>query len=205
MESSFVASRLPLSTNSPVAATSNRSLVERAQRLDPDAFDEITDAFTARLYGFFHRMLGRQADAEDLVQEVFIRVVRTITDYRDDGRFEGWLFKIAGNLARDRIRRDRGAPQLADGQPQVRLREVADSRSDVETLDGATTRGEELDDLQRLLERLPAVEREVVLMRHFGGLSFQEIAEYTDSPLGTVLSRAHRGLTKLRGWVEPQK
>ena len=66
----------------------------------------------------------------------------------------------------------------------------------------ALERREDTDRLQKCLAKLPSVEREVILMRHYGELSFAEIAEYTAAPLGTVLARAHRGLAKLRQWME---
>ncbi len=177
-------------------------VIERARRLDAGAFDEIVDAYTDRLFGFFHRMLGGRSEAEDLVQEVFVRVVRTIGDYRDNGRFEAWLFKIAGNLARDRIRKERGAPVLEDDDRAAEISAPPDRFHDRQA---TMERAEQADRVQALLDRLPSLEREVVLLRHFGELSFQEIAEYTGSPLGTVLSRAHRGLSKLRGWMESQR
>jgi len=172
--------------------------IDRAKRLDPEAFDAIVELYASRLFGFFHRMLGRPDDAEDLVQEVFVRVVRTIQDYREDGRFESWLFKIAGNLARDRLRR----PEIG---PTEQLDEGSAGRTVDEEMDAPIDRAEESNRLQGLLARLPTVEREVVLLRHFGELSFAEIADYTQAPLGTVLSRAHRGLTKLRQWMESQR
>lgn len=69
-------------------------------------------------------------------------------------------------------------------------------------VDDGLERREEMDRLQPFLAKLPSVEREAVLMRHYGELSFAEIAEYTAAPLGTVLSRVHRGLAKLREWME---
>lgn len=84
-------------------------VIRRARELDAEAFDEIVDAYAGRLYGFFHCMLGRREEAEDLVQEVFVRVVKSIPEYREEGRFEAWLFRIAGNLVRDRLRRPTAA------------------------------------------------------------------------------------------------
>src|SRR3990172_5771299 len=141
------------------------SIIERAKRLDPEAFDEIVDAYSARLFGFFHRMLGRKEEAEDFVQEVFVRVVRTIKDYRDDGRFESWLFRIAGNLCRDRIRRERGAPAM-EGDDALAAKDRPYSQKAGGPALGVE-RTELMDRLQQLLDRLPSMEREVILMRHF--------------------------------------
>ncbi len=89
-------------------------LICRAQSGDPTAFDRLVDLFAGRLFGFLFRMTGSRHDAEDLMQEVFLRVVRTIGAYQHDGRFEGWIFRIATNLVRDRIRRaGRGPKEVA--------------------------------------------------------------------------------------------
>ncbi|MCH7813026.1 MAG: sigma-70 family RNA polymerase sigma factor, partial [Planctomycetes bacterium] len=87
-------------------------LIDRAQRRDPQAFDDLVERYGRRLFGYLYRLTGSRDDADDLLQEVFVRLVRTIGSYQHDGRFEGWLFRIATNLARDRIRRIRRAPAV---------------------------------------------------------------------------------------------
>ena len=80
-------------------------LIARAQQRDPAAFDAIVQAYSVRLYGYFYRLTGVSHDAEDLLQELFVRLVRRIGEYQHDGRFDAWLFQIATNLVRDRLRR----------------------------------------------------------------------------------------------------
>lgn len=173
---------------------------EGARSLDPAAFDRIVEEFAPRLHGFFRRYLGDSPDVEDLVQEVFIRVVRTIGEYQERGRFEPWLFRIAGNLARDRFRKAASGPRLVAAEDAGDALGAIADRSAPRL--AAFERAEQSDRLQSAMQRLPESEREVVLMRHYGELSFAEIAALTDAPLGTVLSRAHRGLAKLREWME---
>jgi RNA polymerase sigma-70 factor (ECF subfamily) len=184
-------------------------IIHRAQRRDPSAFDALVDRYSSRLYGFLFRFIGRAPDAEDLVQEVFVRLVRTIETYEHDGRFEAWLFRIAANLARDRARRLSRTPVIAsldtasdgDGrgqeysQPRLLARGAPHDR--LET-------AEDVDRLQVALTRLPPAEREVVMLRHFSELSFAEIAQIMGTPLGTALARAHRGLAKLRQLMESE-
>ncbi len=176
------------------------SVLRRAKAMDETAFDEIVDAYAGRLYGFFRRMLNASPEAEDLVQEVFVRVVKGISQYREEGRFEAWLFRIAGNLVRDRLRLE----LREDGKGATQGLGDLESRIDARTVGAAVKleHGEDADRLQAFLARLPAAEREVILMRYYGELSFAEIAEYTGAPLGTALARAHRGLGKLRQWME---
>ena len=185
------------------------SVIERAQRLDPDAFDVLVDAYGHRLFGFLYRLTGSREDAEDLVQEVFLRVVRMLPDYTHRGRFEAWLFRIAANLGRDRIRRVRRAPTIISIFRGRDNRDDSDLGGDWDgpdesgtTPDGPLVHREQVDRLQEALSRLPAPEREVIMLRHYSALSFGEIAEVMATPLGTALARAHRGLAKLRRAME---
>lgn len=176
-------------------------VIRRAQRREAAAFDVLVETYSTRLYGYFYRLTGSRHDAEDLLQEVFVRVVRMIGQYEHQDKFDGWLFRIAANLVRDRVRRARhvsgvrlrGPASETGGDP---LDEVADKAADGP--DGSMQRAEEAESLQRAVGQLPEPERQVILLRHFSQLSFREIAEIMGTPLGTALARAHRGLAKLR-------
>ncbi len=181
-------------------------VIHAAQRGDAAAFDRLVDAYAHRITGFLYRMTGSRQDAEDLVQEVFLRLVRTIGGYKHDGRFEAWIFRIAANLARDRVRRAKRAPKfvavktggaIATGDPDETgsLDRVEGSS---EPADAEMERGEQIEALHTALAMLPETEREVMMLRHFSQMSFKEIAEMADMPLGTALARAHRGLARLR-------
>jgi len=174
-------------------------LIRRAQQRRPEAYDELIDAYSPRLYGYFYRLTRSRHDAEDLLQEVFVRLVRTIGDYQHDGRFDAWLFRIAANLVRDRFRRVRTSRQMpgaTDEQGRDLLADVPDEATDSPA--ARLERHEQIDRLQQAISQLPEVEREVILLRHFSQLPFREIADIMDTPLGTALARAHRGLARLR-------
>jgi len=178
-------------------------LIARAQRREPAAFDALINAYGARLYGYFYRLTGSRHDAEDLLQEVFIRLVRMIERYQHDGRFEGWLFRIATNLVRDRVRRSKTGRAATDSLGPRGARSEAESTGDrpdpaAERPSASLERAENLDRLQQAIGQLPEAEREVIMLRHFAQLSFREIADQMGTPLGTALARAHRGLAKLR-------
>jgi len=187
-------------------------VIQGAQRGDPAAFDRLVDAFAHRLSGFVYRMTGSREDADDLVQEVFLRVVRRIAAYEHDGRFEAWIFRIAANLVRDRLRKARRAPKLVSGDADASAGYQADAASGprgldrieakTEPADARMVRCEEVDALESALARLPEAEREVILLRHFSQMSFRQIAELTGTPLGTALARGHRGLARLREMLD---
>lgn len=183
-------------------------LIGRAQRREAAAFDQLVGLYASRLYGYFYRLTGSRDDAEDLLQELFVRVVRMIVHYQHDGRFDGWIFRIAANLVRDRVRQVRrmrpsgdAAPRTADDDEDL-LVNVADAAV-AEPGDRLAT-AEQVDRLQVALGQLPEAERQVILLRHFSGLSFREIAEQMGTPLGTALARAHRGLGHLRELMEQE-
>ncbi len=178
-------------------------LITGAQRGDAAAFDRLVEAFAHRVSGFIFRMTGRREGVEDLVQEVFVRVVRMIGAYEHDGRFEAWIFRIAANLVRDRLRRAKRAPRLVDVGSLSDEEEAGASGLDrlegpSEPADARLVRTEAIDALNGALARLPEAEREVVLLRHFSQMSFREIAVLMGTPIGTALARGHRGLARLR-------
>lgn len=183
-------------------------LVHRAQRREPAAFDALVETYSPRLYGYFYRLTGSRHDAEDLVQELFIRVVRMIGQYEHQDRFDGWVFRIAANLVRDRLRRTRRSTEMQirgggaahPGGDGDLLDDVPDTASP--RADEAIHRDEECDRLQQAIAQLPEAEREVILLRHFSQMPFREIAEVMGTPLGTALARGHRGLARLRELME---
>lgn len=188
----------------PVAemdVTELSDVIARAQARDPDAFDLLIDQYSPRLYGYFYRATGRRPDAEDLLQELFVRLVAMIGQYQHDGRFDAWLFRMATNLIRDRIRRRRNARELPEsslGGPDEQWERLGQAGDDVVTPGQRMDAAEEVDRLNRAIQALPEPERGVILLRHFSGMSFREIAELMGTPLGTALARAHRGLARLR-------
>jgi RNA polymerase sigma-70 factor (ECF subfamily) len=173
-------------------------VLRRAQRHDAAALSRLVTLYAPRVYGLLYRLTGHRETAEDLLQETFLRVVRSIGRYEHTGRFEAWLFRIAANLARDRARHEKRTDELglgAGGHEEVRTEERAVGVSDPAQRLAETEVGQRL---AEAVQRLPRADREIILLRHYSGLSFREIARLLDIPLGTALARAHRALRKLR-------
>lgn len=173
-------------------------LLQRAQTHDPDALNRLVELYSRRVFGLLYRLTGSRDVAEDLMQETFLRVVRTIDRYEHAGKFEAWLFRIAANLARDRARQigRRGATSSLDEGAADLLPAGNDRRSDGPA--GAVIRTEAGERLTAALRRLSDAEREIIMLRHFSELSFRDIADILGVPLGTALARAHRALNRLR-------
>ena len=178
------------------------ALIRGAQAGLADCFDELIDLYANRLYGYFYRSSGSATLAEDSVQDVFLRLIRAIkrNDHRE--QFEAFLFRIAGNLNRDRIRKSRRSKERSFAFEEDELPGLTAADTHIPEPLATLEQAEHIDAMQAAMARLPAAEREVIVLRHFSELSFCEIASIMDTPLGTALARAHRGLKRLRSMLE---
>jgi RNA polymerase sigma-70 factor (ECF subfamily) len=183
-----------------------RAVIVSAQAGDAEAYRQLLDGYGPRLYGYFLRATGRHHDAEDMLGELMVRLVAKLQDYDDRGRFEPWLFRIAANMVRDRIRRMRTSPPplslSAEGESgKTRAEQIVAETGGIE----AGLLAEEASaDLHQALAKLDVTTREMILLRHFGQMSFKEIAEVFDCPLGTALAKVHRGLRALRRLLDTE-
>lgn len=184
-------------------------IIASAQRGQHGAFDKLVEEYAPRLYGFAYRYTGSTPDAEDIAQEVFLKLVRSIATYSHEQHFEAWLFRIAMNVIRDRARTAGRRIQteslasisdIAEGEFDAVANEPDDASSRSDTTSATSPEDSQL--LHGYINQLPEPERMVILLRHYADLSFAEISNMMDAPLGTSLARAHRGLAKLRQWME---
>ena len=182
-------------------------MIRAARAGDEQAYRDFLAAYGPRLYGYFFRATGSAHDSEDLLSEVMVRLLRRLGDYDERGRFEPWLFSIAANLVRDRIRRARASPPPMSlepgGEGEASLGESLDGGA--EPADRAMLAGEASGFLAEALEKLDERSRHMVLLRHFGEMSFKEIAEVFQCPVGTVLAKVHRALKSLRAILEREQ
>jgi len=173
-------------------ASSGQDDADPAAQWEMPSWDEIVRAHSARVYRLAYRLTGNQHDAEDLTQEVFVRVFRSLSSYTP-GTFEGWLHRITTNLfldgarRRQRIRFEGLGADVAQRLPGSEL-SPADAWDDAH-LDG---------DVQAALQALPPDYRAAVVLCDIEGFSYEEIAATMGVKLGTVRSRIHRGRAQLR-------
>ncbi|WP_147918330.1 RNA polymerase sigma factor SigE [Ruania zhangjianzhongii] len=157
------------------------------------SWEEIVREHTDRVYRLAYRLTGNRADAEDLTQEVFVRVFRSLHSYRP-GTFAGWLHRITTNLFLDGQRRKKRIRFDALGPAVERIAATTDS--------GSPERRYEHDnldrDIQEALDGLKPQYRAAVVLCDIEGLSYEEIAEVLGISMGTVRSRIHRGRAQLR-------
>jgi RNA polymerase sigma-70 factor, ECF subfamily len=157
-----------------------------------DGYAQIVELYANRLYGYFYRLTGNAETSKDLLSEVFVKLVEKIDAY-DGGSFELWLFKIATNIFYDHLRQQHRQKKLLESHRQ----QLADSLPDVKGSDE-----DAIDLLQTQLCQLDKQTRELIFLRYYSELSFKEIAQMRNEPIGTVLSKVHRGLAKLRELME---
>jgi RNA polymerase sigma-70 factor, ECF subfamily len=179
-----------------------RSLLRRLRDRDERAFRELLELHRDRVYNITFRMLGNRAEAEDVAQEVFISVFKTIDQFREESKFSTWLYRVAVNHCKNRIkylarRHDRDRDELDETSQQANgavtgapVRAAQPDRA----LEGAQL--ERL--LQEAIGNLDDDHRIVVVLRDIEDLSIEEICDITGLPDGTVKSRLHRARLALR-------
>lgn len=161
------------------------------------AFDLLVDRYQSKLYTTIFLIVKDQAIAEDLLQEVFVKVVNTLNSdkYNEEGKFQPWVMRIAHNLAIDHFRKAKRYPMILmeDGSNVFNSLRFAE-----ETVEDRQMRDETIELVKRLIEELPEAQKQVLIMRHYLDMSFQEIADQTGVSINTALGRMRYALIHLR-------
>jgi len=166
-------------------------LINLCKKGDLKAFDELINRYSSRCYAYFYRLTGRPDLSEELLSDLFIRLVRKIRSF-EGGSFEKWMFTVASNLFRDSLRKQYRHKRLLEEKAELLLQ--------AETVD--RPQPEMFDKLQLALEKLDKETAELISLRYYSQMSFKELSELRDEPIGTTLSKVHRGLKKLRSLMD---
>jgi RNA polymerase sigma-70 factor, ECF subfamily len=173
----------------------------RLRRGDPEAFDALLNRYQNRLFRYLVRLTGNTAQAEDLFQQTWLKVMTGIHRYDERRPFEPWLFSIARHLAIDHLRRV--SPESLDEPSATGEPRVASLRTDAPgNLEQLLDR-ERRSLLERKLQELPAVYREAITLRFEEEMTFEEMALVLQAPVSTVKSRVQRSLATLRKSLTP--
>lgn len=176
---------------------SDQGLVEECRKGDSSAFDELVRRYKDRIYCVVYRFLGNHEDAMDVSQEVFVRAYRGIREFQGKAKLYTWLYSIAANMARNRLR-DGSRRGRNKGTSLEALEERAPVAASGETPRSLAVDRETEALLQRCLEELPDHYRMTFVLRTFEDLSYEEIAEVMGCPPGTVKSRLNQARRMLR-------
>ncbi|MHC4323447.1 MAG: RNA polymerase sigma factor [Planctomycetota bacterium] len=159
---------------------------------DAKCFAQIVETYASRCYGYFYRLTGNNDISDELLSELFVKLVEKIGSYKG-GSFESWLFKIASNIFHDHLRSKQRRKKLLDAQK---------TEFDAGTTEPKQSDGELTDKLQIQIRRLDEDTKELIMLRFYSQMSFKEIAQIRSEPIGTTLAKTHRALKKLRQYME---
>jgi RNA polymerase sigma-70 factor (ECF subfamily) len=179
------------------ANRSDSQLIQSYQSGEAAALEALVSRYKDRVYTSILFLVKDKYLAEDLFQDVFIKIIDTIRNnrYNDEGKFLGWAMRIAHNLCVDHFRRVKRSPSILNTEGKDVFEWLLFSE---ETAESNMMRKQSHDRVQRMLEQLPEEQKEVIVLRHYGNLSFKEIAEITNCSINTALGRMRYGLINLR-------
>ena len=168
---------------------------------DVDSFNQLVLRWERPIYSLAYRVLGREEDARDVTQETFLRAFRALPGFKRQAKFSSWLYRIALNLCRDWIRRQRRAPvlQMPEGVDPAELVAASEPTESVEDL---VARRELSDAVAEAMALLPEQQRTAIILKEYHGMTFQEIADLQGCPLSTVKTRLYQGLVVVRRHLE---
>ncbi|MBI3932595.1 MAG: RNA polymerase sigma factor [Acidobacteria bacterium] len=178
----------------------DEELVAAFQGGDVSAFDVLLLRWDRKIQGAIYRIMGSEEESRDLCQETFLKAYRSLRGFKGEARFSSWLYQIALNVCRDRMRRRKGktlvsldeldeAGGLPPGPAAPSALELVESRDLARAVAAAVA-------------ALPGEQREVIVLKEYQGLTFLEIAEVLGLPTSTVKTRLYRGLGQLREHLE---
>jgi RNA polymerase sigma-70 factor (ECF subfamily) len=175
----------------------DEQLIAKFQLGDLQAYDLLVYRYKDQLLNFVYRFVGNRTDAEDIVQETFLRVYKNKHMYKEIAKFSTWVYTIAGNLAKTELRRRKRHKifSVSNFVNEERDYDIPDSdHSPEKKVDSAIQEGI----IQKAIEKLPVKFKEVIILRDIQGFAYEEISQILNIPLGTVKSRVNRGRLKLQ-------
>ncbi|CAM4491677.1 RNA polymerase sigma factor SigW [Paenibacillus tarimensis] len=178
-------------------------LARLALKGDQRAFAEIVGLYQDKLYHMAYRMLNNRQEAEDAVQDTFLRVYKNLDRYDENMKFSTWIYRIATNLCIDRLRKRKPSYSLdAESNEHEGLDGYSMIPSDNRTPESETLLSEVQQTIHKAIDTLPAKYKTVMILRYLQELSLQEIGDVLDMPVTTVKTRVHRGREFLRKRLE---
>ncbi len=181
--------------------STDEELVARSKGGDADSFNQLILRWERPIYALAYRVIGREEDARDVCQETFLRAFRALPGFKGEAKFSSWVYRIALNLCRDWMRRQRRAPtvQMPEGVDPI---EMASERGPVESIETLVERQELSGAVEEAMALLPEEQRTAIILKEYHGMTFQEIADLQGCPLSTVKTRLYQGLSVLRRHLE---
>lgn len=178
-------------------------LAELAGNGDRIAFAELVELYKDKIFHLAYRMLNNKHEAEDAVQETFLRVYTNLHKYDTNQKFSTWIFRIGTNLCIDKLRKRKNTYSLDAEMPDGEGNDYYSLMpADEETPEKQVIVSETQQQIRKAIDRLPEKYKSVVILRYLQDLSLQEIGEVLDMPVTTVKTRVHRGREYLKKIIE---
>lgn len=188
-------SHVPSDDKTVSSSAADDVLTAAAARGDESAIEELYNRYRRPVYAYLNRMLHNDTmTADDIFQDLWIKVINKLPDYNENGKFNAWLFRVAHNQVLEHFRREKSRSKIGVVTDDGEMPEQMTSSSDPGSMVAA---GELTLRLKKLLDSMPVEQKEVFLMRQ-NGLSFKEIAKIHKCPVNTALGRMHNCLKFLR-------
>ncbi len=186
-----------------LSGVDEQELIRRCTAGDIAAFEPLVAKYRQRVWRLAYQVLRDREEAWDCAQEAFVRAFHSLSSFRGQSAFYTWLFRITMNVATDR-HRQRGAQARAFGAERVNEEEWARTMPDPGTgPEQAAVRAEQRERIRRGLDALPPKARTIIMLSDIEGLSYREIAEVLNCPIGTVMSRLHNARKRLKALLGP--
>jgi len=169
-----------------------------------NALNQLIERYKDKIFTSIYLLLKDKYLAEDMFQNTFIKVIETIRggNYNEEGKFLPWVIRIAHNLCLDHFRKVKRSPSIKSADGETMLDGLLDNSDSTETI---IIKRQTHDKVRRLVDLLPNDQREVIVLRHYAGLSFKEVANLTNCSINTALGRMRYGLINLRRMVEEKQ
>ena len=180
-------------------------LIKRFMNGSQPSIEELITRYKTKVYTYILLMVKNQQLAEDLFQETFIKVIQSLKrhKYKDNGKFVSWIIRIAHNLVIDHFRKEKQINTCSNEDFEADL--FNSSKFSAKNIEQLIVQNQIIKDVRKLIDELPDDQREVVMLRHYGQLSFKEIAEQTDVSINTALGRMRYALINMRKMIDEKK
>ena len=184
---------------------SDQELVKRFIQGDQQSIEVLINRHKYKVFTYIILIVKNQQLAEDIFQDTFIKVIRSLKEgkYKDNGKFVSWVIRISHNLTIDHFRKEKQISTYSNEDYEADIfnsRKLSDG-----TIEDILVENQIVQEVRLLIEELPEDQKQVILLRHYGELSFKEIAEHTDVSINTALGRMRYALINLRKLIEQKK
>ncbi len=171
---------------------------------EENAIATLINRHQSKIYGFIYSKVANRDISDDIFQDTFIKVIKTLksNSYNEEGKFLPWVMRIAHNLVVDHFRRNKKMPMFRETEEFSIFSIMSD---DVPNIESQLITNQVENDLRKLIDELPADQKEVLVMRMYQDLSFKEISELTDVSINTALGRMRYALMNLRKVIDKHK